>query len=120
MISACSMRDSVSELFILTPLEVVGAIKLLVAMLAEQWLLVKLEMVINSVTPDSRLAILLIPLFPGNVENQLQDNCPAGPKIDRGQILKNSHSQQFSTGLMFLLMIMLTFLLKIMLMFFFR
>ena len=40
----------------------------------EQWLLVKLEMVINSVTPDSRLAILLIPLFPGNVENQLQDN----------------------------------------------
>ena len=78
MISACSMRDSVSELFIRTPLEVVGAIKLLVAMLAdmlvEQWLLVKLEMVINSVTPDSRLAILLIPLFPGNVENQLQDN----------------------------------------------
>ena len=85
------MRDSVSELpsamlFIRTPLEVVGAIKLLVAMLAamlvamlvdmlvEQWLLVKLEMVINSVTPDSRLAILLIPLFPGNVENQLQDN----------------------------------------------
>ena len=78
MISACSMRDSASELFIRTPLEVVGAIKLLVAMLAdmlvEQWLLVKLEMVINSVTPDSRLAILLIPLFPGNVENQLQDN----------------------------------------------
>ena len=107
MISACSMRDSVSELFIRTPLEVVGAIKLLVAMLVamfvamllamlvamlveqgllvklvamlvvmlvEQWLLVKLEMVINSVTPDSRLAILLIPLFPGNVENQLQDN----------------------------------------------
>ena len=79
MISACSMRDSVSELpsallFIRTPLEVVGAIKLLVAMLLEQWLLVKLEMVINSVTPDSRLAILLIPLFPGNVENQLQDN----------------------------------------------
>ena len=68
------MRDSVSELFIRTPLEVVGAIKLLVAMLVEQWLLVKLEMVINSVTPDSRLAILLIPLFPGNVENQLQDN----------------------------------------------
>ena len=31
-------------------------------------------MVINSVTPDSRLAILLIPLFPGNVENQLQDS----------------------------------------------
>ena len=82
MISACSMRDSASELFIQNPLEVVGAIKLLVAMLAdmlvamlvEQWLLVKLEMVINSVTPDSRLAILLIPLFPGNVENQLQDN----------------------------------------------
>ena len=68
------MRDSVSELFIRTPLEVVGAIKLLVAMLVEQWLLDKLEMVINSVTPDSRLAILLIPLFPGNVENQLQDN----------------------------------------------
>ena len=44
------------------------------AMLVEQWWLVKLEMVINSVTPDSRLAILLIPLFPGNVENQLQDN----------------------------------------------
>ena len=65
-------------MFIRTPLEVVGAIKLLVAMLVarlvEQWLLVKLEMVINSVTPDSRLAILLIPLFPGNVENQLQDN----------------------------------------------
>ena len=91
MISACSMRDSASELFIRTPLEVVDAIKLLVAMLAdmlvamlvamlvvmlvEQWLLVKLEMVINSVTPDSRLAILLIPaLPPGNVENQLQDN----------------------------------------------
>ena len=86
MISACSMRDSASELFIRTPLEVVGAIKLLVAMLAdmlvamlvamlvEQWLLVKLEMVINSVTPDSRLAILLIPLFPGNVEDQLKDN----------------------------------------------
>ena len=76
MISACSMRDSVSELFIRTPLEVVGAIKLLVAMLAdmlvamlvEQWWLVKLEMVINSVTPDSRLVILLIPLFPKNVE----------------------------------------------------
>ena len=76
MISACSMRDSVSELFIRTPLEVVGAIKLLVAMLAdmlvamlvEQWWLVKLEMVINSVTPGSRLVILLIPLFPKNVE----------------------------------------------------
>ena len=83
MISACSMRDSVSELpsallFIRTPLEVVGAIKLLVAMLVamlvEQWLFVKLEMVINSFTPDSKLAILLIPLYPGNVENQLQDN----------------------------------------------
>ena len=52
MISACSMRDSVSELpsallFIRTPLEVVGAIKLLVAMLVEQWLLVKLEMVMS-------------------------------------------------------------------------
>ena len=73
------MRDSVSELpsamlFIRTPLEVVGTIKLLVAMLVEQWLFVKLEMVINSFTPDSKLAILLIPLYPGNVENQLQDN----------------------------------------------